>query len=534
MLGSYGGNVLSPNLDSLAADGVQLSQFCCVAAACSPSRYNYLTGRYSSRCHAAGFAPQSGAPCNIWFNCQLDPARERSLPHRLQAAGYRTGFVGKWHLGGSAKDQAALPSFDADEDPYAPDVAARMRQHQAQLAAMVQKNGFDVADRVVDGNHQGVPDAARGHNLEWTTEGALAFLDGCADDERPFFLNVATTTIHAPDHAASLHGDPRMTVAGPQDGHLGCQASRASIYERLRDADLPYNSTTAGVLWMDDAVGALLQRLRELGIEENTIVVYATDHGFSGGKFSVYEAGLRIPFIIKWPDNLPAGVQRDGLAHSVDLAPTLLDLVGVEPAADAALDGSSLVPLLREGTSLHDMLYSEFGYTRAIRTARWKYIAWRLPELRLAAIRSDEPDALCTHFGRPIKTDQVRATLMTPLILNHPHYFDADQLYDLEADPYERHNLIDEPEHQQIADQLRERLLRQLTAFEHEFPLDRVDGIHTVGSFDRQRQRALSCLRQGEDEYDRIAEVGGFGDITAGFYADVPVKGRVRERGATI
>ena len=383
MLGFGGGAVLSPNLDSIARNGVVLNQFHCPAPACGPSRYSYFTGHYGGRCPTADFrrdGQDADEPYRIFFNAVLDPDKELSVGHALQRAGYRTGHVGKWHIDGSSEDQAALPVFDPDDDPRDRAVGAKMSAHQERLCQLVRRAGFDYAHSVIWGNHQTLPMAARNHNIEWITKGALDFIDQCAPGDAPFFLSMATTTIHGPNHVSSLLADPHLTAAGYADDHLGCQPSRQSIYERISEAEgVKFNSTTAGVLWMDDAVGAVLDKLRSLGLEGNTLVIFSGDHGPSlGGKFTTYQRGTRIPFTAQWLDRIPAGRVVDELTQNIDFLPTLLDAAGADAPEGMVLDGQSLLPLL-SGSQDHlpgrDDLYFEFGYTRACRTRKWKYIA---------------------------------------------------------------------------------------------------------------------------------------------------------------
>jgi hypothetical protein len=326
-------------------------------------------------------------------------------------------------------------------------------------------------------------DAVMWHNLEWTTKGALDFVDGHSGDGRPFFLCMATTTIHAPDHVESLLCDPRLTCGGYCDDHLGVQASRRSIYDRLRNAPgVDFNHITAGVLWMDDALGAVLRRVRELGLEDDTVVIVSTDHGPSvGGKFTLYQAGVRIPFALQWKGGIEGGQVIDELAQNVDLLPTLLDMAGVDLPDGMAVDGTSLLPLMiggEPGGQTRDDLYFEFGYARAVRTERWKYIAWRLPESILAPLKTGEADCLPTHFGRPIPADVLGPNLITPTMLRYPHYFDPDQLYDLATDPDERDNLAYNPEYAWALEEMKGRLRRHLATFSDPFDLDSVDPWH--------------------------------------------------------
>jgi len=523
MLGYSGGNMLSPNIDSIARNGVVLDQFHCVSPACGPSRYSYLTGHYGGRCPAEQFISEgdSDEPYRLFFNALLDPRKELSLGHVLQRAGYRTGHVGKWHVGASREDQASMPRFNPDDDPGDPGVGRKMKQQQEYLCEIVRKAGFDYAHSVIWGNHESLPKKARNHNIEWITKGGLDFIDQCAGEGSPFFLSMATTTIHGPNHISSLLTDPHLTGGGYSDDHIGSQASRQSIYERISRAEgVPFNSTTAGVLWMDDAMGAILARLRELGIEENTVVIFSGDHGPSlGGKFTTYQRGTRIPFVAQWPDGIPSGRVVREMTQNIDFLPTLLEIAGANIPDGMVLDGRSLLPLMtgdQEGLPGRDDLYFEFGYTRAVRTERWKYIAWRQPTSIIERMRTGEMDTLCTHFGRPLPPDLVQPSLLTASLLCYPHYFDPDQLYDLENDPYERNNLAGDSEFAPVLRDMRARLRKYLDTFARPFPLDDINGFYNSQRYEELKDKIRRKVEREKDLWYEGMKFIGFYDAAEG------------------
>jgi arylsulfatase A-like enzyme len=515
-LGYTGGRALTPNIDSIARDGVIFENFFCVSTVCTPSRYNYLTGQYGGRCPAVIEGSKKGEPYNLYFNTHLDPSREKTIGHLLQSAGYRTGFVGKWHVGGSKADAAAIQKIDDNADVRDPVVQAQLKTQQEQLCALVRKAGFDDARSVIWGNHESLPDAAKIHNLEWTTKGALDIIDQASRDGKPFFLSMATTTIHGPNHVSALMSDPRLTGGGYTDAHLGSQASRASIYERIAHTPgLEYNSTTAGALWMDDAMGAVLKKLKDLGIEEDTIVIFSTDHGPSdshGGKASVYESGVHIPFCLKWQGKIKGGQHIKALAQNIDLLPTLLALAEVTQPADLTVDGKNLVPLLFENgpSKVRDDAYLEFGYARAVRTEQWKYIACRLPPSILDPIKSGNVNMLYTQYGKPIKPDVIKPTMFTPTLQRFPNYFVPDQLYDLEKDPREQTNLAADPKFADVMAGMRERLRAHLKTMESPFPLDNPDPFFTSARFETLKAGVQKRLTQEYPLWKADAEYMGF------------------------
>ncbi|MFW6119208.1 MAG: sulfatase [Planctomycetota bacterium] len=472
MLGYSGGAVLTPNIDGIAANGVRCTRFYTNAPVCTPARYNSLTGHYAGRCPAGSFRDgfPAGEPYALRWNTDLLPEREECIGQPLQRAGYVTGYVGKWHVGPS-KQELGVDWFEPDDDPADPDVDARLKERHRIYVEQVKKNGFDYGAAVCWGN----TDDRRlrklqDHNLEWTAKGALDFLERHGSGEKPFFLNVATTTIHGPSHINSLRSDIHLTGVGYQDDHVGCMPPRESVFERIEQAaGVELNHRTAGALWMDDLVGAVMDRLRELGLEEDTIVIYTTDHNCFDGKATCCEGGVHIPFVMQWPGRVPAGSRCDAMAQHVDFLPTILEACGADLPEGMVLDGKSMLPWLtgqRRADPERDDLYFEMGYTRAVATDRWKYIAFRLPQRLIDEMKSGEIDRAYDQLGKFGAQLQAR---------RYPHYWDPDQLYDLENDPEEQHNLACDPDYADVLAEMKDRLRGYLDTFDRPFDLQGVD-----------------------------------------------------------
>lgn len=473
-LGHGGGEVLSPNLDDLAANGVSFNQFHCASSACAPSRYNYLTGHYGGRCPADSFRETipEGEPYPLLFNTNIDPDKETTIAEAFRQSGYFTGFCGKWHGGAGTADMSFAEELDKDADIYDPHTSSVLKTHQQRLREIVGKCGFDHVGPVIWGNHGKLPRAANHHNVEYTAKGALDFLEEAEARRQPFFLNVALSILHAPDHAASLMKDPHITAEGLSEAHLGCMPPRSSIYERITNAHLDFNHLTAGVLWMDDCVGALMSRIREMGVEENTVIVFSTDHGPTAcGKFTLYQPGVRIPFIMQWKGRFPANKTIDVLAQNIDLAPTLCDIADIESPDTMVLDGRSLLPAIDGSSGDFDRedLFFEYGYTRGLRFGKWKYIAWRLPERLLAEMQRDEGGAFFDLWGRRVNSHYLGPNVVIPCVPHHPHFFDPDQLYNLEEDPEETRNLAEDPAHASTLGRMKQRLQSYLNDFRDPF-----------------------------------------------------------------
>ncbi len=467
ILGCYGGNVLSPNIDRLAEDGARFTQRYCAARACTPSRYNYLTGQYTGRCSAPDFLKQNplDEPYSVSWNTHLT-GDVPSLGSVMGANGYRTGYAGKWHVGQGLKNLGVL-DFAPDDDPDDPDVDAKLHRYQAILQEEVRQTGnFDYAASIVWGNNEAMPvRKLQHHNLEWITKGALDFLDTCTDDE-PFMLYVATTAIHGPLHTESLNQDPLYTQGGKLDALVDAHPPRSAIFERLEQAGLPVHHMTAGILWVDDLVGALLHKLDEMGVAEDTVVIFCTDHNTEPGKGTCYDKGLRIPLVMRWPGTITQGTNFDARVQAIDFAPTLFEMCGLTPPDAMTLDGQSWLPQLLEGEPEREELFFEFGYTRAVSTRKWKYIALRYPSDLMEGMKSGELSEAPNHINRRMQGQ------MNIAISAYPGYFDPDQLYDLENDPHEQHNLAEDPAYADVLADMKARLQRYLDIFEHPFDLD--------------------------------------------------------------
>lgn len=467
MLGYAGGAVLTPTIDRIAREGVVCTQYHTSSPACCPSRYSYLTGLYPGHCpdeRFTGTFPKD-RPYEVGFNVYAEPTTPTAAG-LLRDGGYTTGFVGKWHTG-SGRGTLNGHSYQPDDDPSEPMVAAKLRQDYEAMQAEIRSVGFDYADGIAWGNTDNRPlRALQYHNLEWHTHHALTFLEQAATSDKPFFLNMATTTIHGPHHIESLETDGRATEWGMLDALPEVQPSRASVFERLREAGIEVTHRSAGALWTDDAFGAVMKRIEELGLADNTIFIFSTDHGVgvTSGKFTCYQGGVRIPHAMKWDGHVKPGTRCDALMQNIDFLPTILDMADVAAPATLRTDGTSKRAPLEQGTPGGDdeELYFEWGLVRAIRTRRYKYIAFRpLPE-QIRKMRAGEVDRAFNY----------RSGLGADHCMHHyPRYFDADQLYDLENDPGEQHNLASDTGHAQLLAEMQSRLTRRLQAFDHPFDL---------------------------------------------------------------
>ncbi len=454
-LGCYGGNVTTPNIDSLARDGMRFTRFYVAAPVCTPSRYNVLSGRYASRSLRQQKVCPPGGPINVGWDAGV--LNELILPQVLQANGYTTGLSGKWHIG-LYEEPKDLPS---DADPRQPEIKKAMLENYASTVRSIQRCGFDYVASTYGLNPGAggkvpppkfwLPQVLHKHNMEWVTEGALNFIE--QNRSKPFFLYVAPTLPHAPPAPDSLKADPTISAKGYLEAPPNVRPTRQEVLERTKDMD----PKQTAAYWLDANVGAILKKLDELGLAENTVVFLASDNG-RYGKMACYDGGARTVFLARWKGRIPAGRVADKLAANVDLAPTILEICGVKAPAEYHTDGISIMPLLTGGRYRRESVFIEITTERAVVTDDgFKYIAVRFPpDIQKKVDQGEKYDHWCRLLGskesNPMGADK-----------DYPGYFDQDQLYDLKADPKEQKNLAKNPKYAERLASMK-RLLREYSS----------------------------------------------------------------------
>ncbi len=478
MLGYAGGPVKTPNIDRIADEGVNCTQYHCASPACGPSRYSYLTGLYPGHCPSPRFRGDArpDRPNNIGFNADFLPGQQ-GLPAFLKQNGYATGFTGKWHVG-IPRSRLSRHSYNSEDDPSNPEIARKLREDYELMQEQVRGTGFEYAEGIAWGNTDNRPiRKLQYHNLEWHTDSALRFLDKHAGGDKPFFLNMATTTMHGPHHVRSLETAGLETEFGFLDEAPNVQPSRKSVFDRLEKAGMPIDHHTAGTLWMDDAFGAVMNKVEDMGLADNTIFIWSTDHGMGtiSSKFTCYQGGVRIPHCMKWDGHIPPGSVCDALLENIDFSPTLLEMAGIELPEEARIDGQSYWPVISGGKEeIHEDLYFEWGITRAVRTRKWKYLAFRHTPEQIAAMKNGEVDTALQMSGKAGGNFTMHM---------HPHYFEPDQLYDLENDPEEKKNLADDPKYADVLKDMKSRLQGYTEEFSEPFDVDKVDPFVKSGKY---------------------------------------------------
>ena len=394
-LGCYGDRLAhTPHLDRLAQEGVRFTQATVPYSVCSPSRAAFLTGLYPQQNGQLGLATQRFA---------MYKEETPNVVTLLKAAGYRTGIVGKLHVNPAA-------AFPFDFQPARPSVSARAT------------NAAHVRDAVAF----------------WRESGA-----------RPWFMSVNLPDAHL-SRWFSKYPDDRPSHPRSLD-ELRPLAWVGADSRRLREVTATYYD---GMDRVDEAVGDLLGELEKAGLSQNTLVVYFGDHGaqFPRGKHTIYEGGMRIPLLMRWPGRIQPGLVRDELVSTVDLLPTMLNIVGVTPPREML--GWDLQPLFQPGAPKEWREYT-FGclgqgfVQEMIRDRRWKLI-WSPPQGAKARLGQGYLDEKYVFFHVSGFIASERASLSPEMkaVVARWEKPPVYELYDLKNDPFEMRNLADVPAHQ--------------------------------------------------------------------------------------
>lgn len=480
-IGCWGGDVLTPNIDRLASEGVRFARAYAPASVSSPSRYSTLSGRYGSRCTAEQFEREApiGTVHRLDNTCMELESDRPNVANMLQGAGYRTGMVGKWHLGEYFEgnndvkrkeqwDKRGLKFYDKFSDPADPEVREALEHNHEWYAKRICETGFDYADNIYWANLKEVYNKSLNyHNIDWSVKGALDFMQ--QDDDRPFFLYFSTTLHHGPTPQISVPEKyERVTSKGYADQKMGVLPDRSTLFTRLKEKGI--SEKEAYTLWLDDAVGALLKCLEESGELDNTLIFYYSDHGIDQ-KSTMFEGGIKVPLIVWGKGFTGKNVVYEGLVSLCDLTPTALDAAGVKAPKEACLDGFSLLPVLESpDMKVRESVYSETGYARCVATERFKYIAVRYPEeIQAKKDRGFTP-------SEKEKIGYIQNQGLCALGKTNPNYFENNQLYDIQNDPQELNNLANNPKYKKEMKTMRNLMKSYLSKFKGRPFYDLYDG----------------------------------------------------------
>ena len=439
-IAAFGGNTYTPNLDRMAKEGMKFTRAYVSSSVCTPSRYSFLTGRFAGNSYSKMYVEAVGGKKNQGlpnFNVALERDK-MNIGNTLREAGYTTGFVGKFHL----TSKLDFPEFYKGKEKWidipksakpGPETSAQFKHNEQWSRRYLKALGFSWAKNVYPEN---TPSPYSVHNPEWTTVAALEFIEQNKDG--PFYLHLCSTLLHGPDKSwRKSMNSPLITGEGEIKSLPKVMTPRAELLKTIKEKGFDPNSHVAGEAWIDDSLGAIFRKLKELGIDDNTLVVFAPDHG-RDGKASVFSHGSsKVPMIMRWPRGIGAGQVCEELVQNVDLVPTFFDLGKAAKPNSYQIDGQSLLPLFKNGKAKdwRNHLYLEMGTARATVTKDWSYIAVRYTKEQIAVIKKSTiqnlPKAM-SYIGR--LGIGVRGA-------DRPGFFDEDQLYDLKKDPKEMKNL---------------------------------------------------------------------------------------------
>ncbi|MFI3293697.1 MAG: sulfatase-like hydrolase/transferase [Rikenellaceae bacterium] len=454
-LGYCGGAVYTPFIDSLASQSLKLSNFYVAAPVSTPSRYSGLTGRYAS--HSNSFVGQPKCdPAYVRWNADIVKGKDKTIATYLREANYRSGFVGKWHNGQPMPEEELL-AINMETPNLTEVMAANYRLQRQHVHT---NSDFDYAESIYANNLHavGLPKEMQQHNMEWITKGAVDFLDSCTGDE-PFFLWFSTTVPHEPNPIKSLTGDARITAGGLMDAPIeGVQPSRESVLERTRARGIA--DKHASLLWLDDGIRALFNKMEAQGVLDNTLVIFASDNGESKGKMTCYQAAAHLPAFVYWRGKImPATC--DELTSNLDFLPTIMELSGLD-SSECKLDGESWVDMIFNGGKLsREAICTEVVYQRAVITKEWKYVATRFtPEVTKSITPENRTDYSIEGM---VAKDRYHNQNF------YPAYYDNDQLYNIKDDYAEQKNLYNDPQYSEQAAQMRALMTKFIATLPYDF-----------------------------------------------------------------
>ena len=416
-LGCYGGRKIeTPNIDALAATGKRFSQFYSGAPVCAPARCVLMTGLHTGHAYVRG-NDEMRERGDVWDFAKMVedanlegqrpiPAETQTVGKVLQSAGYRTGIVGKWGLGGPLTE--GVPNRQGFDFFYGYNC---QRQAHTYYPRHLWKNEQKVwldnplvapGTKLAEGADPYDPESYASFSLDQYSpdlmfDEILDFVE--RNRENPFFMYWATTIPHVALQAPERWVDFYVKKFGDEEPYLG---ERGYFPHRH-----PHAAYAAMISYLDEQVGALVDKLKQLGLYEDTLIMFSSDNGptFGGGadtawfesakplsqeldriKGSVYEGGIRVPLIASWPGRIEPESTSDRIAAFYDLMPTLCELTGA--AIPETTDGISFLPELlgSGGAREHEFLYWEFpsyGGQQAVRLGKWKGVRRNILEGRL-------------------------------------------------------------------------------------------------------------------------------------------------------
>lgn len=446
-LGCYGQEKIpTPNIDLLAKEGIRFTHFYTASPVCAPTRYSLMTGKHQGHAAIRGNKERGGSGPNALEGQTPIPLSETTLAEIFKKAGYRTGIVGKWGLGGPEPGQNPL---DHGFDTFYGYLCQR-RAHNYYPVYLWRNYQVDLLDNPLFPAHQRINEPLANEQLyydrytanTWSpaklTEACLSFIRNT--EEQPFFLHYAPTIPHV-----ALQAPRNLVDAFPSSWDREPYLGDHSYLPNAR----PRATYAAMIAYLDESVGRIVGELEANGLTQNTLIIFTSDNGPSNaggadpdffqssgglrsGKSSLYEGGIRMPFIARWPNKIAPGTTSDSTSSAYDMVASFCQILKV---GAPKTDGRSILPALLGEDQSREWLYFEYPEGKAsqavILDSRWKVIKPNLKE---------KPDLV--------------------------------ELYDLQKDPTERHDLAGN--HPDLIEKGLSLMKRQHRA-NKEFPLVGVD-----------------------------------------------------------
>ena len=417
-MGCAGNNeIRTPNIDSLAAEGIRFVNFFCTSPVCSPARASLMTGRIPSQ---HGILDWLSAGNTVE---KYEPYRKGELIEYLKdqpgytdylaEAGYKCGISGKWHLGDSHHPQKSFEFWEVHAKGGGP---------------------YYDAPLIKDGDVYEEPK----YITDKITENALLFLEEVSQEKQSFYLSIHYTAPHGPwnrkNHPEEIYDDYHENCAfesvpdglEPPEWVQERQIKINDSAERREALAGYYTAVTA----MDRNIGRILEWLEDSGLRKETLIIFTSDNGMNMGHHGLYGKGnasfplnmfdesVKVPFIMSQPGIIPSGIISDAMLSQYDFLPTVLEYAGIDkPQATMTLPGKSFAGILKGLETEHRedvVVFDEYGPVRMVRTTNYKYI--------------------------------------------HRYPYGPHELYDLKNDPGETKNLADSPESMKIQEEMRKRL----------------------------------------------------------------------------
>ena len=403
-VGCYGGPVQTPAIDQLAKDGVRFTDFYSGCAVCSPSRATLLTGRHHIRTGVYSWISDEGQNSHLLL-------RERTIAEILKDRGYSTAHIGKWHLGLPTKNRSKPTPSHHGFDYWFTTWNNASPSHK-------NPNNF-----IRNGEAVG---PLEGYSCQLVADEAIDWLDNHRHPKAPFFLNIWFHEPHAP-------------IAAPD--------KIVSTYGELKDKTAIYSGTIDNT---DRAISRVVEKLKTMGVRENTLIIYASDNGsyrddrtgnLRGRKGSNWDGGIRVPGIFSWPEVIRKNRAVKEPAGLVDVLPTLCGLLHLEVPQDRAIDGSDLSPLLKGEIN---------------RFQRHQPMFWHLQKSRPMVAMRDGDFSLVANPDYEISQSNMFQESWIPRVKNGG--YQDFQLFDLNKDPGQTQNIAsDNPE---LLKKLKAKLLK--------------------------------------------------------------------------